>query len=139
MSAPISPERKNGKSPQLGIRGNDVGSEEEEENLPFNDNNSDTKSALTLVPDYIDSQLRQSIRNRNKQVLYLSQIAYGSGLLLKVSIKVPKATQLNSSTNFVSLCTAKYHKQIARVLCMLNFNIDHKEIDEPVSLKKAMA
>lgn len=66
-------------------------------------------------------------------------MAYGFGFLPKVSIKTLEVGQSNNFTNFVSSHMAKIYKHIVQVLCMLNFNIDNKGIDEPASLKKAMA
>lgn len=139
LSAPIFPRKKNGKSLQSVTGGNNVRSGEQKENLFFIDNNSDTKSALTLVSDYIDSLPRQSTHNYTKQTLYPGQIAYNSGLLPKVSTKAPEAGQSNSSANFVSSRRAKSHKHIVQVLCILNAHINNEEADEPASLNEAMA
>lgn len=48
-------------------------------------------------------------------------------------------TSQNSSVNVVSSCMAKSEEHIIWVFWMLSSNIDNKEADEPVSLKKAMA
>lgn len=77
-----------------------------------NGNDCDIESALTSVPDYIESSTRQSTRNYTKQVLYPGQIAYGSGPLPKANMKAPKAGLSSSSTNFVSSCMAKSYEHI---------------------------
>lgn len=139
LSAQISPRKKNSKLPQLDTEENNIRSRRKKKNLLFNDNNSNTKSALILVPDYIYSLLKWSTRNYTKQILYPGQIVYDSGPLPKVSTKAPEASQLNSFANFISLSTAKFYKHIVQVLCILNFNIDNKGADEPASFKEAIA
>lgn len=69
---------------------NDVRSADKEKTLLFNDNNNDTKSAFTLVSDYINFPPRQSTRNYTKRVLYPGQIVYNSVFLSKVDTKAPK-------------------------------------------------
>lgn len=63
---------------ESGIERNDIRSRDQEETQPLDDNFSDIKSALILVPDPINSLPRQSISNRIEQVLYPSQIIYSS-------------------------------------------------------------
>lgn len=66
-------------------------------------------------------------------------MAYGSEPLPKISTKAHEADQSNSSANFISTYTAKSHKHMVYVLCILNSNIDNEGADEPTSLKKAIA
>lgn len=112
MFAPIFLRKKNYKSPELSKGENDVRSRKQEENLSFNNNNNDTKSALILILDYIHYLLRCWVRNCTKQILYFGQIIYNCGLLAKVGIKALEVGQLNSSTKLISLFIAKFHKHI---------------------------
>ncbi len=130
--------RKNGESPQSGTGGNDVRSIDQEENPHFNDNNSDNESALTLVPDHIDSPPRHSTRNRTERVLYPGHIVYGSEPFFRDKMKASETSQSSSSENFGSSRTAKSHKHMVQVLRMLSCNIDNEEADEPVSFKEAI-
>ncbi len=75
-------------------------------------NNSDIESALTSVPDHIESPARQSKRNHIARILYPGQMVYRFGHLPKVNAKATEVGQSSSSANYVSSCTAKSHKHI---------------------------
>lgn len=105
-------EKKNDKLAQSSIKENDIRSAEQDKNLPFNNNNSDTKSAHTLIPNYIDFLPRQSTCNCIKQVLYPGQIAFGFEFLPKTSIKELDISQSSRSANFVSSRAAKSHEHM---------------------------
>ncbi len=79
--------RKDVNSPQSGKKGEDVGS------MANDSNDNDIGSALTSLPDHIESPPRRSKRNRTEQVIYLGQIVYGSRPLPKVNVKAPEVDQ----------------------------------------------
>ena len=130
-------EKKDIDSIKSSTGGNNIEFEASKENSVANGNNSDSKSVLTSVPNYIESPLRQSTRTCTKNILYPRQMVYGSGSLSKISAKKPERNQSSSSKSFVSLYKAKSYKDIARILQMLSSNIDNEGVDEPTSLKEA--
>ncbi len=58
-----------------------------------NGDNSDIKSALTSVPDYVESPIRKSKRNGEEHGLYPCQIEYSSVFLSKLNAKAPEVDQ----------------------------------------------
>ena len=129
--------RKDVVSPQSGIGGNDI--TVEKDNSATNDDDSNNESALTSIPDYIESSPKRLTCNHTERVLYPGQIAYSSGSLPEISTKAPESGQSSSSANFLSLYMAKSHKHIVRVLRMFSSNMDNEGADEPTSLKEPMA
>ena len=94
---------------KLGIGGNDIKFENSKENSIAVSSNSDSKSALTLMPDYTKFPPKRLTRTRTEHILYPGQMVYGSGYLSKISTKASEPDQSSSSKNFVSSCTAKSH------------------------------
>lgn len=130
--------RKSVKFSESDIMRNDVRSGDHKKAQLLDNNHNDIKSALTSVPNFIDSSPRQLTYNYTKWVLYPGQIAYGSEPISNTEKTILETSQ-SSSVNFVSLCTATSHKYMVWVLQILSFNIDNKGADEPTSIKEAMA
>ncbi len=105
------------------------------------DNEDDNDSALSSVPDSIDSPPRQSTQVPVPRKLFSGQIAYGSSPLPEADSqdKEGLSGRDQKSANYVSTRAAKSYPYMVRVLCMLSSNVDNEGPDEPASLKEAMA
>ncbi len=119
---------------------------EEENNEPtqqnlLEDHEDDNDSALNSVPDSIGSPPRRSTRVPVPRESFSSQIAYGSGPLPEADSQDNEGLSGHDqkSANYVSTRAAKSHQYMVRVLCILSSNMDNKSLDQPVSLKEAMA
>ena len=74
-------------------------------------------SAFTDIPDSIDSSPRRSTQVLALREIFSSQIAYGSGPLLKSDSqdKASLSEHDQKSANYVSMQAAKSHQNMVRV------------------------